>query len=267
MEAGYTEAQDFAEKDGVLDDLSHWLEQVLGTAKVNFALEIGGSGGLLAGLFAARHGKTICTDIVDWDLQYGGAGIKLLGEKFERNGRAFPGGRLKYIPADAQNLLFRDNWFDAVFSLNAFEHIPDPAKALREAIRVTRPGGMLYFRFDPVWTADSGSHFLHRIGAPWAHLLLSDDEIAALMRSNEASPDEVASFRADMNRLPVGYYREMFPRIIAELGCKEVFSVDWSGTVDPEFLQHPNRFAAARKLGVDDAELLVRGFQFVLKKG
>lgn len=134
-------------------------------------------------------------------------------------------------------------------------------------IRVTRPGGMLYLRFDPVWTADSGSHFLHLIGAPWAHLLLSDDEIAEVMLSNGATTDEVASYRNDMNRLPVSYYREAFPRIIAELGCKTEFSVDWSGTVDPDSIQNQNRFEAASKLGINDADLLVRGFQFVVRKG
>ncbi len=267
MNTDYTEEQDFAEKDGVLSDISHWLEQVLGTSLVNSALEIGGSGGLLAGLFAERHGSTICTDIVDWDLKYGGEGIKLLREKFARNGRELAGDRLKYIPADAQNLMFRDHWFDVVYSLNAFEHIPDPVKALREAIRVTRPGGMIYLRFDPVWTADSGSHFLHRIGAPWAHLLLSDNKIAEIMDANGASPEEVASYRNDMNRLPVSYYRKAMPEVIAELGCTTVFSVDWSGTVDPGFILHENRSKAARKLGLNDEDFLVRGFQFVIKKG
>lgn len=267
MDTSYTEEQDFAEKDGVLSDISHWLGQVLGTNMVDYALEIGGSGGLLAGLFAERHGNTICTDIVDWDLKYGGEGIKLLSEKFARNGRDLASDRLKYIPADAQNLFFRDNWFDVVYSLNALEHIPDPAKALREAIRVTRPGGMIYLRFDPVWTADSGSHFLHRIHAPWAHLLLSDDEIAEVMCASGASPDEVASYRNDMNRLPVSYYRKTIPKIIVELGCTMVFSVDWSGTVDPGFVQHENRSKAARKVGLDNEDLLVRGFQFVIKKG
>jgi hypothetical protein len=98
-------------------------------------------------------------------------------------------------------------------------------------------------------------------------LLLSDDEIAEIMYANGASPDEVTSYRNDMNRLPVSYYRKAIPKIIAELGCTTVFSVDWSGTVDPEFVQHENRSKAARKVGLDNEDLLVRGFQFVIKKG
>jgi len=267
MNDGYTEAQDFAEKQSVLDDMSHWLTEVLHTHSIDRALEIGGSGGLLAGLFASRHGHVICTDIIDWDMKYGGEGMKLLREKFVRNGYDLVSERVKYIPADAQNLLFRDNWFDIVFSLNAFEHIPDPAAALREAVRVTRRGGMLYLRFDPVWTSDSGSHFLHRIGAPWAHLLLGDGDIAELMRANGAAEDEISSYRNDMNRLPVTFYQTVMPNIVAELGCSMIFSTPWSGTVDPEHLQHPNLAMAAARLKLEPADLLVRGFQFVIRKG
>lgn len=267
MDGGYAEHEDFAEKLVVLGDLSHWLNHVIGTNSMTRALEVGGSGGVLAGLFAAEHGPTICTDILDWELAYGGEAMKLLREKFERNGHRLPLDRLRYIPADAQDLMFRDCWFDVVFSLNAFEHIPDPVQALREAIRVTRPGGMIYVRFDPVWTADSGSHFLHLIKAPWAHLLLPDDEIAGLMRANGAAEDEIASYKNDMNRLPVTHYRTMLPPVAAELGCTLVSETAWSGLVDPDFAHHPNLPLAARKLGLEPDDLLVRGFQFVIKKG
>lgn len=267
MNGGYTEEQDFAEKLAVLADLSYWLDQVIGASKVQRALEIGGAGGLLAGLFADRFGHTICTDVVDWDLKYEGEGMKLLHEKFMRNGYHLPIDRLKYIPADAQDIFFRDDWFDIVFSLNAFEHIPDPAKALREAIRVTRPGGMVYLRFDPVWTADSGSHFLHHIGAPWAHLLSNDSEVVDLMRANGASEEDITSYISDMNRLTARYYSDVLPIVIRELNCTLQFSTSWSGVVDNSFLNHPNLKKATAKLKLRPDDLLVRGFQFVIKKG
>lgn len=267
MDDFYTEEHDFVEKDTVLADLSYWVGEVLGTFPVNRALEIGGSGGLLAGLFARRFGNTICTDIVDWDLKYHGEGLKLLREKFARNGRDLPIDRVKYIPADAQNLLFRDDWFDVVFSLNAFEHIPDPASALREAIRVTRPGGLIYLRFDPVWTADSGSHFLHLIGEPWAHLLHDDAEIVSRMKANGASVEQCNSFVSDMNRLPVSYYRTVLPEVIAERGCDVPFWTHWSGVLDEEFRDHPNLLEAAAKYALEADDLFVRGFQFVIRKG
>lgn len=44
---------------------------------------------------------------------------------------------------DAQALSFQDNTFDIVFSCECLEHIPNPAKALKEMARVLKPGGHL----------------------------------------------------------------------------------------------------------------------------
>jgi len=55
--------------------------------------------------------------------------------------------------ADAENLPFPDNSFDLVYSWGVLHHSPDTARAIREVIRVTRPGGtvkiMLYNRRSP----------------------------------------------------------------------------------------------------------------------
>ncbi len=52
----------------------------------------------------------------------------------------FP-GRVEFEAGDAQALRFADATFAASVSLLVFNFIPDPAKALREVRRVTRPGG------------------------------------------------------------------------------------------------------------------------------
>jgi 2-polyprenyl-3-methyl-5-hydroxy-6-metoxy-1,4-benzoquinol methylase len=36
--------------------------------------------------------------------------------------------------------------FDAVISNSIIHHIPEPRAVLREAVRVTKPGGLLFFR-------------------------------------------------------------------------------------------------------------------------
>ena len=42
---------------------------------------------------------------------------------------------------DAEKLAFEDNCFDAVISLYALHHFPDPVRALNEMFRVLKPGG------------------------------------------------------------------------------------------------------------------------------
>ncbi|HTK74218.1 MAG TPA: class I SAM-dependent methyltransferase [Gemmataceae bacterium] len=48
--------------------------------------------------------------------------------------------------ADAKALPFKDREFGAVMSNSIVHHIPDPRPVLQEAVRVTRPGGLLFFR-------------------------------------------------------------------------------------------------------------------------
>jgi SAM-dependent methyltransferase/glycosyltransferase involved in cell wall biosynthesis len=50
------------------------------------------------------------------------------------------------VVADAHQLPFRDESFEAVVSLNAFEHYRDPVRAAQEIWRVLKPGGRLLLR-------------------------------------------------------------------------------------------------------------------------
>jgi ubiquinone/menaquinone biosynthesis C-methylase UbiE len=57
--------------------------------------------------------------------------------------RAEAGPQVGFLRADAQRLPLRDATVDAVVSIAALQHIPDPAAALVEMTRVLRPGGRL----------------------------------------------------------------------------------------------------------------------------
>ena len=52
-------------------------------------------------------------------------------------------GTIDFVAMDAENLAFPDNCFDAVFSLYALRHFPNPGRALAEMHRVLKPGGRL----------------------------------------------------------------------------------------------------------------------------
>ena len=59
------------------------------------------------------------------------------------------------VVADAETLPFEDGSFDRIYSWGVLHHTPDTGRAVREAIRVTKPGGqvcvMLYARHS--WVA------------------------------------------------------------------------------------------------------------------
>ena len=55
-------------------------------------------------------------------------------------------GRIELAHVDAKRLNFADEMFDLVMSNSIIHHIPEPICVLREALRVTRHGGLLFFR-------------------------------------------------------------------------------------------------------------------------
>lgn len=59
------------------------------------------------------------------------------------------------VQADADNLTFGDNSFDLVYSRAVFQHVPAPARALKEITRVLRPGGIAYISLQP-YTSPTG---------------------------------------------------------------------------------------------------------------
>ncbi len=55
-----------------------------------------------------------------------------------------PTGRpLRLALGEAETLPFRDRTFDAVLSIGGYNHFNDPEQALREMVRVVRPGGTI----------------------------------------------------------------------------------------------------------------------------
>ncbi len=79
------------------------------------------------------------------------------------------------LQMNATQMTFEPNAFDFVYTHSVFEHIDDPAAALREVVRVLRPGGAAYVSVH-LYTSHSGSHDpkIFADGAPrapyWPHL-------------------------------------------------------------------------------------------------
>jgi ubiquinone/menaquinone biosynthesis C-methylase UbiE len=54
--------------------------------------------------------------------------------------------RIVLAHTDAKELPYGDEAFDVVMSNSIVHHIPEPAAVLSQAVRVTAPGGLLFFR-------------------------------------------------------------------------------------------------------------------------
>ncbi len=54
--------------------------------------------------------------------------------------------RVTLTQSDAKEMIFRDGMFDVVMSNSIIHHLPEPIEALREMVRVLRPGGILFVR-------------------------------------------------------------------------------------------------------------------------
>ena len=86
---------------------------------------------------------------------------------------------IRFVVGDAQALDFSDATFDRAVSLLALNFVPDPAQALAEQIRVTRPGGLIAAA---VWDYGDGMQMLR---AFWDEAVAADP--AAASRATSAT--------------------------------------------------------------------------------
>ncbi|MCH2598586.1 MAG: class I SAM-dependent methyltransferase [Pirellulales bacterium] len=62
---------------------------------------------------------------------------------------------------DAKDMQFESEMFDCVMSNSIIHHIPEPLAVLAESMRVTRPGGLLFFR--DLLRPESGEEVAHLV--------------------------------------------------------------------------------------------------------
>ncbi|MEM1411401.1 MAG: class I SAM-dependent methyltransferase [Pseudomonadota bacterium] len=105
---------------------------------------------------------------------------ELLPEVAQRN--HLPGDwsddpRLRFEPADGNDLPFADNHFDVVLSWGSLEHIAGGyAQTLREIRRVLKPGGLLFVH-PGLFFGEYGNHLGEFFDDPWLHLKLAPEAL------------------------------------------------------------------------------------------
>lgn len=101
-------------------------------------LEIGCGVGTDSGMFASHGADLTAVDISEHSVELANKNLEL--HKWKADIRV----------ADAENLPFKDNYFDFVYSWGVLHHAPDTLKAISEVRRVLKPDGeaciMLYNR-------------------------------------------------------------------------------------------------------------------------
>jgi SAM-dependent methyltransferase len=228
-------------------------------------LDLGGGVGMHAGLLSQSFGRVVCADILDYTAMYEGQLPKLMFEKHLKNNMPMSLEKIAFVQTDAMDLLFKNDLFDSCVCINAFEHIPDPTRALNELVRVMKPGGYAYISFDPIWTSDTGSHFFHRVPEPWAHLLVNQDQFEIRMGEMGADTDERLQFRGAMNGWREFRFSAAFSLLSASGQAEILFSDTYSGLSDERHRDHPN-FQAAKQAGYAEYELLLRRLRWVIRK-
>ena len=165
-----------------------------------------------------------------------------------------------FFTMDVQNLLFRDDVFDFVFSLNAFEHIPDPGRALQEISRVLKPGGHAFLQFNGLYFSDAGHHLYGLTDIPWIQLLHDRAEIKRIIRDAGKVPNEVDNILNTLNGYSVRQFIEIFDNTdltVLEKHIHKSFSVEGAGQSEA-FEKLKERFP--------EEDLTTSGITVVLRK-
>lgn len=130
-------------------------------------------------------------------------GIDIDGDAFSN--RASVAG-VSFMKMDVSDLEFRDASFDCIFSFDSFEHFGDPASALDQAIRVLRPGGLLYFSFGPLYNSPRGLHSRQKLAIPYRQHLFPIDLLQTFVKTRNRGLIEVE----EVNTWSLGQYRRLW---------------------------------------------------------
>jgi SAM-dependent methyltransferase len=130
-------------------------------------------------------------------------------EGFRRRFSGWAGARVRALRADAGALPLPDEAFDATTCQTLLIHLEDPIQAVREMIRITRPGGLvmcaepnnLFGRFPSAWSAEHMS-------------------VERLTRLTEMAWRHTRGRR--LRGLGGDYFGELLPGLFAKLGLENI---------------------------------------------
>jgi len=103
--------------------------------------------------------------------------------------------KIKFTTSSVSSM--KSDYFDFIFTKDAFEHCYDFEDILYHLHRILKPGGLMVVGFGPLWNSPFGDHkILHAalgFSLPWLHLLLPDEVLKNLF--NNSSMDSKKRIR------------------------------------------------------------------------
>lgn len=139
----------------------------------------------------------------------------------------YRGDGVSYSVADAASLPFAGDCFERILSFAVWEHLPHPYRALEEARRILRPGG-IFWLYANLHRGASASHRYREVFFPWPHLLFDEDVIDEFY-ARRGLPQIGFSW---VNRLTYDTYAKYF-----KLLGFEVLHTKWTERWDQEFYE------------------------------
>ena len=150
------------------------------------------------------------------------------------------------LQMNATDMRFASNSFDFAYSFSVFEHLDDPKTALREVIRVLRPGGVLQVSTH-IYSSEGGCHDLR--------IFAGDRQSIPLWAQLRPSVKDTVLESCYMNKWRAAQWRDLF----ADLCPGGEISFDQHA--EPRGTEFANALVELRKAGelseYSDEELLM----------
>jgi SAM-dependent methyltransferase len=172
-------------------------------------------------------------------------GIDIDGDAFSNRART-PGA--SFTKMDVAALEFRDASFDCVCSFSSFEHFADPASALAEAIRVLRPGGLLYLSLGPLYNSPRGLHSRQKLAIPYRQHLFPIDLLQRFVKSKHRNRIEVE----DVNKWSLDRYRRLW-----QVHASRLVKLDYRENASYKHVDLIEKYPTCFRSKVDSFEELV----------
>lgn len=181
-------------------------------------------------------------------------GIDISTEGFDK--RALK-NKTKLLEMDARDLKFKDESFDFVFSYDSLEHFSDPDTVLKEAIRVVKTNGYIYFSFGPLYLSPWGAHAFHLISVPYCQFLFSRDLLFKYFESIKGTYNE-----SSINKWLLEDFRKLWGNYSSRLKIMKYYELNLVSYLDL-IIKYPSCFKSKTKL-FDN--LIVRRINVLFKK-